>query len=135
MKIKIKVTRDILVKSAHCLKDAGFNCPISLAVREIFPNAWVTPETILPNASEELVKQARVSITSIDELYKGKTISLPLIASKFIIKFDDSNPTERVLMEPISFDIDVPNEVIEEIGISSVYKILSESKTLELVNI
>ena len=38
-------------------------------------------------------------------------------------------------MNTIQFEIDVPDDLINQIGINEVYKILSESKTLEHVNI
>ena len=54
-------------------------------------------------------------------------------AAKFVAQFDGSTPEERVLLPEFSFEIDVPSEVIEKIGIGEVYRVLSESKTLELV--
>ena len=117
MKILVKVTKEILWKSKMCMLDQSVytNCAVSLAIREIIPMASVRRQYI-----------------DMDH-YK---IRLPEIASSFIDEFDSlvDSPSRRVLMTPISFEIDVPNEVIESIGISQVYKILSESKTLEHVN-
>ena len=60
-------------------------------------------------------------------------MELPGAARIFIMAFDTSCPEERVRIEPISFTIDVPYSLIDKIGIGEVYRILSESKTLELV--
>jgi len=62
-------------------------------------------------------------------------ILLPKEAILFIRQFDLSTPLQRVAMNTIQFEIDVPDDLINQIGINEVYKILSESKTLEHVNI
>jgi len=141
MKILIKVTREILEKSANCRssKELGLNCAISLAVREIFPNAFTTREFILPNYPkslyEALFNTYRYTHLYIDDVYPFAKISLPEKAIEFIEEFDLNDIEYRKNMNPISFEVDVPHEVIHSIGISDIYKILSESKTLELVNI
>lgn len=112
MKIKIKVTKEILRKSANCHE--VHNCAIAQAVREIFPGAMVGLETI-----------ASPSLGFID--------SLPDEAQEFVLDFDHNTPEKRLLMPELSFQIDVSNEVINKIGIDEVHRILSESKTLELV--
>lgn len=95
------------------------NCAVALAVREIFPNADVTSFNIWLN----------------DELFTN--IRLPENVKRFVSLFDyyRTNPSARLDMESIDFEIEVPQAVIDRIGIGEVYKILSESKTLELVQI
>jgi hypothetical protein len=61
-------------------------------------------------------------------------IDLPDTATEFIFQFDSRRPADRLTMPEISFEVDVPSEMIEAIGIGQAYKILSESKTLELVH-
>lgn len=124
MKIKIKVTKEILKKSMMCgvrMEPGGItqNCAVALAVREIFPNADVTSFNIWLN----------------DELFTN--IRLPENVKRFVSLFDyyRTNPSARLDMESIDFEIEVPQAVIDRIGIGEVYKILSESKTLELVQI
>lgn len=126
MKIKIKVTKDILYASRMCGDDAGFNCAIALAVREIFPNAWVETHKIKTSLTEDGLRLTPIDRGSID---------LPEEATRFIRAFDERKPEERILMTPIEFEVTVPNEVINEIDISNMYKVLSESKSLELVSI
>jgi hypothetical protein len=63
----------------------------------------------------------------------NQSVILPQIAKEFISEFDESMPDERVLMQPFSFEIEVPEYVISKIGISAIYKTLSESSTLSLV--
>jgi hypothetical protein len=116
MKIKIHVTKDILEKTKMCgeieeQRELASNCAISVAVREIFPYALVGCSTI--------------------EVQGSTIIKLPIKACNFVSAFDRNFPEERVLMDPISFDIEVPEKVINSIGISQVEKILSESLTLE----
>jgi len=135
MKIKIHVTREILERSAMCpglTDDNGVevrtNCAVALSVIEIFPNAEVY---------QFGMTFTRKEISPLDSLagrgygiYWGRTNPI----AHFIGRFDALAFEERRLMPEQSFEIDVPSEVIEKIGIGEVYKILSESKTLELVN-
>lgn len=121
MKIKIKVTKDILDRSKLCgtnkLIIVG-NCAIALAVRDIFPQAGVSAGDIYPFASN-------------GDVYS--MISLPLSARSFIRAFDNFSPEGRIKMKPISFEIEVPEEIINCIGIPQVESILSNSLTLEKV--
>lgn len=146
MKVLIKVTKEILERSKMCtskiVEGVGFNCAISLAIREIFPNAWVGGDINLINMDyfNENLPKLKMS-QSFDEfmllllLEESRTciIKLPIEAQDFIEDFDNNSAQRRVEMEPISFEINVPDEIIEEIGINEVYKVLSESKTLEMV--
>lgn len=120
MKILIKVTKDVLERSKMCSVDglgiANKNCAIAVAIRDLFPHANV----------------AQYSCT-LDELDINTKIVLPRDVSDFIESFDSSSPSKRVLMTPFSFEIEVPEYVISKIGIGQVYKVLSESRTLELV--
>lgn len=130
MKIKVKVTEEILRQSADCMtirlgtaategKMLSTNCAISCVIREIFPNASVEYAGINPGFLEE------------EEPY----IDLPMEAASMMAQFDLSTPAQRREMAPAEFEIDVPNYVIHRIGISQVYKVLSESRTMELVSI
>lgn len=93
------------------------NCAVALAVRDIFPKAEVMSECIQPFGK------------SIQE------IELPEEAVLFISTFDRLKhaPEARLGMPEISFEIDVPMEVIEKIGIDEAKEILKKSETLELV--
>lgn len=120
MKIRIHVTKEILEKTKAC-KGKIENCAVSEAVREIFPRAYTIILNIYPFPN------------SLDDLGPER-IHLPWQATEFILSFDRAATDElRAALQPISFEIEVPDSVIEQIGISQVYKILSESKTLEYV--
>lgn len=134
MRILIKVTEKILHTAKDCgmynsLSCANFvskNCAVALAVREIFPNASVTSHVIYP--LPEMVGSYEMNKTE-------HQIQLPTKAKAFIRLFDYLDPHQRTRMKPFSFEVDLPTAVISNINIGEVYKVLSESKTLELVSI
>lgn len=112
MKILIKVTKELIIKSKYCDPFRSmFSCPIALAIEKLLPESLVSNYVIFGN-------------------YK---IQLPTIAIKFIKNFDQASPEERLKLEPIEFEIDLPEELINEIGISEVEEVLSTSKTLEMI--
>lgn len=117
MKLKIKVTKEVLRKSMFCgtamAESASIsdNCAIALAVRDIFPFAQVTPWSIKTNCRLPAI------------------ISLPENAKEFIYEFDELSPAKRLLLPELEFEIDLPQEVIDAINIDDIVK----SETLELV--
>lgn len=127
MKITIHITKEVLEKTQLCPSAypsktittqerylLRTNCAISYAVREIFPGSETSNMYIYINNKEK------------------NSIYLPIKAQRFIKTFDELLPDQRVSMTPFSFDIEVPEELINQIGISEVHRILSESKTLSL---
>jgi len=66
-------------------------------------------------------------------------IELPSEAKKFIYKFDSFNNLldcrKRLELEPISFEIDVPEKVIDMITIDHALKVLADSPSVELVEL
>lgn len=127
MKLKINVTKDILKKSAFCgeadvlVHYVSTNCAIALAIRDLFPYAWIY--------------NTNVQFLEADNLHSriiGKC-ELPKKAIKFILNFDVALPEERMKMRPISFEIEIPEEVIETINIEEALNIVSKGKTMELI--
>ena len=119
MKVKVSVTQEILYNSRHCpvgKNSTLTNCAIACAVREIFPLAKVQRFTI--------------EVFGVDH---QDEIRLPDLATQFIGSFDDAPPEVRVNMIPFSFSIDIPDSVINRIGLDEVNEILSKSLTLERV--
>ena len=112
MKIKIHVTKEIIMKG-ECGEPQ--KCAVALALSDIV----------------DYVNVGCRSISGVIGGYKFYTI-LPQEATVFIDDFDFAGE-DRGDLEPISFEIDLPDGIIEKIGIGEVYRILSESKTLELV--
>lgn len=127
--LTIKVTKNILKKSAMCGKENYVNvpskCAIALAVRDIFPHALVGGTVIIPFAEG-------YTSPKFAERNGKLTISLPMKAQIFISKFDDKTPEERINSEEFSFDIDIPDEVINQINIDEVLHLLKNHETLEL---
>lgn len=137
MKILIKVTKEILSKTRLCTSNYGINCAIAEAVREILPYAITMADSIRIYSEKCFKKwyEREILLYDLPTSKPLESIQLPPNAILFISIFDESQPEERVIMEPFSFEIDIPMDVIEQIGISEAYKILSESRTLELVSI
>lgn len=87
-----------------------------------------------------------IFLTKNDTLAKA-VIPLPIEALEFVVLFDDPIQEKgididlrnemvmefRENMSERSFEIDVPDEIIDHIGIDQVYKILSESETLQYI--
>lgn len=122
MKLKIKVTREMLKKSAFCNNERGeapTNCAIAMAVRDIFPNARVSIMNI--------------HFDSIDGVSIGDYITLPPEVIRFINQFDTAIPSVRSKLPEIEFEILVPNSVIEKINIDEIKPLLENHPTLELI--
>lgn len=121
-KLRITVTKEILERTKDCLsEDKGVisNCAIAVAAKDLFPLAKVFCNYIsIPR---------RLS-------HKEDYITLPEEAIEFIQQFDLSTPQGRVAMEPISFEIDVPDEVLEQISIEELRPLLENHPTLQFVD-
>ena len=122
-KLKIKVTKDILERSKKCLSNCSItptNCAIALAVRDIFPDAYVD-----------------LYVMYFDKKDVGDYLAppaiLPINAVSFIQEFDSKSPSARVKMPEIEFEISIPDEVIEKINIDELRPLLQNHPTLELV--
>lgn len=119
--LRVSITKEVLEATKDCgiaTKKLNENCAISYAIRQIWPYALVGNWYILPFRqlnSKMCYKQFRHYQES------------------FIIRFDNNTPAERVAMQPFSFDIEVPDEVIGEVNIEEIKRICEGSKTLEVV--
>jgi hypothetical protein len=141
MKIKIHVTKDVLRRSALCGMGEGSvieNCMVACAVRDIFPNAVVGKQYELDDVATWNISP--FGVVSDDDAFfqsvvRSTFIPIPKAVVPKIQHFDSLryDPSARLDIEEFSFEVTVPTEVIDKIGISSAYKILSESKTLELI--
>ena len=121
-KLKITVTKEILAKSMKCGGDMG-NCAVSQAVRDIFPNAATGFFDIYPFAFP-LVN---------GWLNKRIRISLPDNAQGFIKQFDSTHEKNRPNLPEISFEIEIPEEIINRINIDELLPLLTNHPTLELI--
>ena len=120
MKLKIKVTKDVLKRSINCNSlQAGVskNCAIAVAIRDIFPNA---------------------SVGVFDMYILGVgNVDLPENAREFISKFDmlTNRKHERLFLDPIEFEIELTDEQVDllPINIDEAKSIIEDSQTLELI--
>jgi hypothetical protein len=122
MKLRIKVTKDILEKSKMCGGESsnriGENCAIALAVRDIFPNAYVDSR--------------KIHALGYCEDFEA-IIYLPQEARDFIDEFDGSTAEGRVKLDPIDFEIELTSTIISKINIDQAKEAIKNSKTLELI--
>lgn len=129
MRIKIKVTKELLQKAVLCGTECdthprrregkGVNCVVALAIQEILPNAYIGTYSVFSH-----------SRCNDDDIL----CNLPSCVTEFIIHFDSlsGHPSLRLLMDEFDFEIDLPERAFDGVNLSEVYKILSESKILEL---
>jgi len=127
MKIKITVTKEILRESMMCGTQGKSsnsyiqtNCPIALAVREIFPKAIVGPFALFISGN----------------FGENNKVLLPVEASRFIKIFDrlKRTPNVRLNLPELEFDVILSDGAISAlpINIDEAIKIINGSKTLEL---
>lgn len=132
-KFKINVTKEVLERSANCSsKRLGLNCAIAIAINDLFPASWVTREKILFADSLESIENYMENPKHL--YFEIADTKLPIIATSFIDIFDNCYPQDRLLMEPFSFEIDVPDVIIDKISIDEIKKVLETSTTMELIN-
>jgi len=131
-KLKIKVTKEILEKSKYCIATgkadkggAGFNCAVALAIRDIFPDAWIHRDTITPFSFSD---------NNTEAYFGGARIHLPNEAIEYIKEFDATPFGMRTSMPEIEFEVEIPDEIIERISIEELRPLLENHPTLELVN-
>jgi len=118
VKLRINVTKEVLFNARHCTtKRTGENCAIALAVRDIFPNAWVSGSDINPTGIA----------------YYPDRIQLPKSVQTFIEDFDRATSATRIGMSEISFEIEIPDAVLETINIDELKPLLVNHPTLQLV--
>ena len=95
------------------------SCAIALAIKEIFPEGMATVGYIRPYFSAP----------------DSACIFLPESANQFMRTFDKlwETPEARLSLSELTFEVDVPQEIIDSIGLSQVRSILSSSATLKMV--
>ena len=135
MKLKIKIDQDILAKSAHCPSSGnaqkamvGQKCAIACAIVNLFgKRSWVAGTRIFIFPEQPIFDQhGDLESKNVDYV-----IDLPEKAQDFINVFDTADPEERMQMEELEFSINVPEKLIDEIGIDQVSEILSTSRYME----
>lgn len=121
IKLKITVDKDILERSKNCSDNAQNNCAIALAVRDIFPKACIGRDRMWfdthPGSSTG----------------KGVFVVLPREVEYFIDLFDSRLPIERTDLPELTFEIEIPDEVVGNINIDEIRPSLGNHPTLELI--
>ncbi|MGN6250085.1 MAG: hypothetical protein ACTHNG_17155 [Ginsengibacter sp.] len=119
---KIKITKEILERSKLCgalndIEKIGNNCAIAVALKDIFPNVFVTPHHIYPFGIIE------------NEEFSIFRISLPVIAQDFIKVFDGLRgiPNTRICLPEFEFEIFLADELIAQINIDEVKNMLAQN--------
>lgn len=118
MKIRIKITKDILKRSINCSCNElrTRNCALAIALQEVFPDAWVGLDIMSFSGSSFVPTTSEMR--------------------DFINEFDGTFPKEERLELPEqSFEINVPDGIIKAISLHELETILSKSSTLELVKV
>jgi hypothetical protein len=111
-KLKINVTKENILNGTKC---SGSHCAIAIAIKDIFPNAWVCQ------------KYMRTDVANYKEI-----IYLSEEVVSFINRFDRATTEDRELINPISFEINIPDSVIEKINIDEIRESLINHPNLEL---
>jgi hypothetical protein len=111
---KIKVTKEILELSRNCGQNeseiVGKTCAIAVALKDIFPEVFVSAYYIHPFGSNG------------DNRLAAPEIPLPKIAQDFVRLFDSFRaiPCVRLMLPEFEFEIAIPDEIIAEINIDEV---------------
>jgi hypothetical protein len=122
VQFNIRITKEIIEHCKNCgaennKQEIGRNCAVAFALKDIFPDVYVTNYYIFPFGID---------------YGKGKDIkiTLPVIAQQFIKLFDGFYPTPnlRLLLPEFEFRINIPDEVIDLININEVSELIKSSK-------
>jgi hypothetical protein len=115
----IRITKEIIEQCKSCgtennKQDIGSNCAVAFALKDIFPDVYVTDYYIFPFGMNT-------------ENGKNMKITMPVIAQQFIKLFDGFSlmPNLRPLLPEFEFTIDIPAEVIDQVNIDEVMEFLS----------
>ena len=121
----IRITKGII---EHCKKcgtennkwEIGSNCAVAFALKDIFPDVYVTNYYIFPFGIDA-------------EKAEDMKIAMPVIAQQFIKLFDGFSlmPNLRPLLPEFEFSINIPGEVIDQINIDEVEELIKVGKKPE----
>jgi hypothetical protein len=118
----IRITKEIIEHCKNCgtengTQDIGRNCAVAVALKDIFPDVYVTNYYIFPFGID---------------IEKGKDIkiTMPVIAQQFVKLFDGFNltPKLRLLIPEFEFSINITDEVIDQINIDEVRELIRVGK-------
>ena len=118
----IRITKEIIKHCKSCgtennKQDIGSNCAVAFALKDIFPDVFVTDYYIFPFGMNT-------------ENGKEMKIPMPVIAQQFIKLFDGFSlmPNLRPLLPEFEFTIDIPAQVIDQVNIDEVMELIKGNK-------
>jgi hypothetical protein len=100
------------------------NCAIALAIWDVIPFISVDFCTIDFYTPKEYLSE-------VGRPYA--TTHLCEEAQALINRFDNSTPEGRRNMEPLSFELDIPDSVVENVSIEEITRLIEKCPTVELV--
>jgi hypothetical protein len=140
MKITIKITKEVLLRSANCpmtcdddviMDKVKENCAVAVAIRDLFPKAKVFQSAI--NLLGDSWQPGLIICGDPNHGKRIDVVALPGGATSFIKKFDDSTQSERLKLKPIDFDIEVSDKFIQRyIGINEATEIINKSESMSV---
>lgn len=137
MKLQIDITKEILSQTKNCSttdeNEIGTNCAIGKAIHDIFPYSHVSRSTIEFFQSDDHRIKWLLGLATFRIQQSLASVVHSEKVKKFVWLFDQSSPKMRENMAPISFEVDIPDAVIETIDIEDVKRIINETSHLNLV--
>ncbi len=119
----IRITREIIEHCKSCgtennKQEIGSNCAVAFALKDIFPDVFVTDYYIFPFGMNT-------------ENGNDMKIAMPVIAQQFIKLFDGFYlmPNLRPLLPEFEFTIDIPGEVIDQVNIDDVMELIKGDRS------
>ena len=123
----IRITKEIIEHCKNCgtgnnKRETGNNCAVAYALKDIFPDVYVTNYHIFPFGMDA-------------EKGEDMKIEMPVIAQQFVKLFDGFSlmPNLRPLLPEFEFSIDIPGEIIDQINIDELMELIKgDEKAIEL---
>lgn len=162
MRILVKITKEVLKKAADCgitnkKKESTKHCAIAEAVRPIFPTVEVTYESTSiahrdpnkpllivyvsgdrPTIHLPLPSEANAIMKAFDDIearyeYKRTHTSLGVAQSSILVSLRTQAIVERTNLPESSFELEIPDELVDYIGISEIHETLKNCNSLVLI--
>jgi hypothetical protein len=118
----IRITKEIIEHCKNCgignnKREIGSNCAVAYALKDIFPDVYVTNYYIFPFGIGA-------------ENGEDMKIAMPVIAQQFIKLFDGFSlmPNVRPLLPEFEFSINIPGEIIDQINIDELTELIKSNE-------
>lgn len=128
IEFKIRITKKIIAHCKNCgaennKAEINRNCAIAFALKDIFPDVYVTNYYIFPFGID-------------DEKLEDVKISMPVIAQQFVKLFDGFylTPDLRLLLPEFEFTINIPDKAINRINIDEIKALINNSNHKKFIH-